>query len=383
MKIIHVITKSNWGGAQRYVYDIATRLPREKYESEVILGGTGPLFHKLQDAGVKVTSIPELERDMNAKKDWKTFVTLFKYFRKAKPDVIHLNSSKIGGIGALAGRLARVKRIVFTAHGWAFNENRSFASKIAIKWAYWTTLFLAHETIMVSNNMKRGAEGWPFIKEKISVVHNGVVREAGFSKLNARTELMRRSPALKAAVESNRKSLLWIGTIAELHHIKGYEYALKAISSLADKAIYVIIGEGEQRAHIEKLIAELNLEKNVFLLGHIDKAADYISAFDVFMLSSLSEALAYVILEAGQASVPVVATAVGGIPEIIDDMRSGLLVQPKNSRELGHALSFMIEHPSERKRYGTALKEKVTKEFSLEKMVKETEGVYNRATSVQ
>lgn len=94
------------------------------------------------------------------------------------------------------------------------------------------------------------------------------------------------------------------------------------------------------------------------------------------MLASLSEGLAYVLIEAGAASLPVVATAVGGIPEVIGDMDSGILVRSKSSKELGHALLFMVEHPTDRKKFGTALRERVLKDFSLEKMIANIEKVY-------
>ncbi len=96
------------------------------------------------------------------------------------------------------------------------------------------------------------------------------------------------------------------------------------------------------------------------------------------MLSSLSEGLAYILLEAGLAHAPTVATAVGGIPEVIQDMHSGILVQSRNSQELSHALSFMLEHPEERKEYGNHLKEIVLSKFSIEKMLGEIQAVYGR-----
>jgi glycosyltransferase involved in cell wall biosynthesis len=136
------------------------------------------------------------------------------------------------------------------------------------------------------------------------------------------------------------------------------------------------MGTGRDREKLQGLISELGLEGNVFLLGHVDGASQYMKAFDIFMLASLSEGLAYVLIEAGAASLPVVATAVGGIPEVIDDMGSGILVQPRNARELSHALLFMVEHPDDRKKYGAALKEKVSQKFSLEEMAAKTADVY-------
>jgi len=376
LKVALVITKSNWGGAQRYVFDVATRLPADRYDVCVALGGDGLLAHKLRAHNIRIISLPELERDVNPIKDWKTFSALYSLFKTEQPDVVHLNSSKIGGLGALAARLARVHRIIFTAHGWAFNEDRSMAQKLVIKVLYWITLLLSHETLAVSDAMKSQAAPWPFVGEKMTVVRNGIQPDTGFSKGNARLELTRRFPALKAASDALPRSAVWIGTIAELHPVKGHEYAIRALKDLAGQVIYVIMSDGQDRAKLEELIVSLGLHKTVFLLGHVDHAAEYIPAFDIFLLASLSEALGYVLLEAGAAGVPVVATAVGGIPEVVTDMESGVLVQPKNARELSHALSFMIEHPDDRKKYGAALKKKVVQDFSLEKMMEEIEFAY-------
>ena len=135
-KVLIVITKSNWGGAQKYVFDLATNLSRDKFDVRVIFGGHGILAEKLEEAGITTISIPELGRDVSILKDIKVFFKLWSIFKKQKAEIVHVNSSKIGGIGALAGRLSGAKKIVFTAHGWAFNENRSSLSKNIIKFLY-------------------------------------------------------------------------------------------------------------------------------------------------------------------------------------------------------------------------------------------------------
>jgi glycosyltransferase involved in cell wall biosynthesis len=144
------------------------------------------------------------------------------------------------------------------------------------------------------------------------------------------------------------------------------------------KIIYTVFGEGEERPHLEALIKEYDLEGHVFLLGHTNGAAEYVQAFDVFMLASLSEGLAYVLLEAGLGHTPVIATGVGGIPEVVEDMRSGILVQPRKWQELANALSFMMDHPIERKKYGNALKERISQKFSMEKMLAAVQREYDK-----
>jgi glycosyltransferase involved in cell wall biosynthesis len=152
--------------------------------------------------------------------------------------------------------------------------------------------------------------------------------------------------------------------------------AMSKISKNHPDVIFICIGEGEERQNLEKRISEFGLQDKVYLVGFVDNAVEIIKSFSIFVLPSIKEGLPYAILEAGNANLPVVATTVGGIPEIIEDMKSGVLVQPKKVSELTHAISFLIEQPSERKRYGTALKERINTNFDIAKMFDQTESVY-------
>lgn len=377
MKVLILITKSNWGGAQRYVYDLATNLPKNQFEVEVMAGGNGPLIDKLTEAGIKADGNLPIGRDVKFFEDVKAFFKLIKILKEKKPDVLHVNSSKIGGLGALAGRVAGVPRIVFTAHGWAFNENRSVMSKLFIKFLYWIILSLSHVTIAVSEAMKYQVSNWPFTYKKITVVYNGLKAESVFSKVNARSELMRINSKFSEIIRNtNPKDLVVVGSVGELHHIKGYDYALRALPELNKKIIYVILGEGEERESLQKLIKDFDMESSVVLFGHIPHAYQYLKAFDLFLLPSLSEGFPYIGLEAGLAGLPIIATAVGGIPEIIDDMKSGVLIQPRNSREIRHALEFYMHHKKVQKEYGMAIHAKILEKFSIDKMVLETAEIF-------
>ena len=143
-----------------------------------------------------------------------------------------------------------------------------------------------------------------------------------------------------------------------------------------EKFIYVIIGEGEERTALQNLIQEMHLENEVFLIGKREGASSLLRAFDIFILPSIKEGLPYVILEAGVAELPVVASAVGGIPEIIQDMKSGILVKSKHEDEITLALEFLLANPQKQAKFGETLKEYVVKNFSIEKMVEETSMLY-------
>jgi glycosyltransferase involved in cell wall biosynthesis len=387
MKIAYLITKSNWGGAQKYVYELATSLPRDQYDARVIAGGDGPLIERLETASIKVIPVDDLGRDVDATKDLSAFREVWSIIRRERPDILHINSSKAGIMGALIGRLLRVPKIIFTAHGWAFNEDRPLYQKIVIKILHWATIVMCHRTIAVSENIKNAFKGWPGVAGKITVIYNGIKPGTSYAKNGARVALAALFPRLKEAIE--HKHLYWIGTIAELHPIKNLDGALVAIKELVDRyaresidtktaphILYTIMGEGRERARLERMIADLGLSEHVFLLGHVADAVQYIKAFDAFLLSSKSEALAYVLLEAGLQETPVVSTAVGGIPEIIEDMKSGILIQPRKPAEIAHALDFYAEHPDIARQYAKALHESVKTKFTLERMVRETENLY-------
>ncbi len=363
MKIIIAITKSNFGGAQRYVYDTATALAK-RHDVAVLFGGQGLLAEKLRTAGVRTISIPELGRDVSVTKDISVFFRILKILKHEKPDALILNSSKVGGVGSLAGRLAGIKKIIFVAHGFAWNEDRGLTQKLFIRFLYALIFLFSTKIIAVSESIRDQALKLHFAKKKISVVYNGISETPLLERVAARDIL---GIPQKAFV---------VGTIAELHPIKGLSYAIEAASLLSIPDFqYVILGEGELRNELENEIRSKKLENKVFLKGFVKDAPIYMKAFDIFLLPSLSEALSYTMLEAGVAKIPVVATSVGGIPEIIENEVTGLLIRPKNPKEIANAIIFMHENKEKSSLFVGNLHEKVLNVFSEEKMISETEKI--------
>ncbi|MBI2618418.1 glycosyltransferase [Candidatus Kaiserbacteria bacterium] len=379
-KILFIITKSNFGGAQRYVYDIVRSLPHNEFEATVAFGGKGALKDKLDAARVQTVSIEGLERDVSFASECKVFFKLLRLFRDESPDIVHLNSSKIGGIGALVGRLMHIPHIVFTAHGWAFNEERPWLERKMIAFLHWCTIILSHTTIAVSHTIKRQVGHFPFIAGKIIVIYNGIDQAGTFSREEARTLLLSHN---KKLAESTPKGTLWIGTVSELHRTKGLPYAIRAVKQLVDSGynvIFFIISEGEERRNLQELIRKNALEKRIFLFGFLDSAAQYLRAFDIFTLTSISEALSYTILEAGLSECAVVASNVGGIPEIIVDGESGMLVPARDPHAIAEALVVLIKNKKRRILLGESLERTVKKKFTLEEMLSQTLLVYRSRT---
>lgn len=374
-KIAFVITKSNFGGAQRYVFDLATNLPKDQFDVVVITGGQGKLIEKLTASGIRSIFLPSLQRDISIKKELLSFKELYLILKNEKPDIVHLNSSKAGGMGALIARLLGIQKIIFTAHAWAFNENRNIFFKYLITLLHWLTVILSKETIAVSNSVKNQVSHLPFTQNKIKVIHLGIEEPQFLSKLNAEKEL-----GIKYIPQQTK-----IITIAELHPVKGLLYSIDALSHIRDSdpdifqnIHYYIYGEGDQKKSLEAYINKRKLSERIFLMGFKDDVSKYLKAFDIFLLPSLSEALGYVLLEAGFANIPIIASNVGGIPEIIRDGVRGTLVERKNLKSIETALDKVILGHSDIKEMSDELYRYLKKGFRLQEMVQETINLYRK-----
>lgn len=375
-KVIIFITKSNWGGAQKYVFDLATHLPTDMFEVMVALGGNGLLYTRLVDAGIRVIELESLQRDISFTKDIVSFFNIVRIIKSEKPDIIHVNSTKISGLGALAGRIFGVKNIIFTVHGWAFNENRGYISKTVIKLLYLLMLWLSHSVIAVSHKIKDQVKLWPFKKEKIKVIHNGITSPKFLSKENARTQLG------KIVEQTFSDETILIGGIGELHPIKGQTYAIQALEKIMRERPtlnikYIIMGAGDIENELQQEIINRNLLGTVFLTSYLEDAAQYITALDYYLFPSLSEGLAYAAIEAGFAQLPIIASKVGGLVEVIEAEKEGILIPSKNSDAIAEALYTYIDNPERAEKYSIAFHGKAVREFSLDKMVAKTIEVYN------
>lgn len=368
-KILLAITKSNWGGAQRYVFDIATSLPNNLFDIVVVTGGSGELVHKLTNKNIPTILIPEMEREVNPIKD----IVVAKKFRQIikteKPDIIHLNSSKMAVYGFLATIFRRQVKTVFTSHGWPFNEKRSILSRIFFKSSLWLALKFIDKVIFVSQNTAEQAFKMKIVKpSQAEVIHNGIHQIDFLDKETARNKIM--------SITQTDQSGTWFGTIAELHKNKGLMSAIEAFDLLGRKDLkYFIIGAGELREKLVKEIQDRNLSNQVFLLGKIDNASTLLKAFDYFILPSLTESLPYVLIEAGQAGLPTIATNVGGVSEIIDSDIDGLLVRPGRPKELVQVICKMLK--IRKNTFGAKIQEKTSKKFDFQQMVDRTISVYN------
>ncbi len=373
-KIIYIITQAEIGGAQRYVKDLATFFHSQNYDIKVASGQDGPLIESLREKDIHTHVFTNLVRQINPVKDIKAFFEIFAFLKKEKPDIVHLNSSKAGAIGAIAAKCAGIKKIVYTVHGFVFLEPQPFWKKQFYLFAEKISGIFKDAIICVSDfDKKNGIQHRIASEKKFVTIHNGIN--------SASLRFIEKNEAKKffQNIIPFPSTHTVIGTIANFYETKGLSYFLQAASQIKKKknsVIFIIIGEGELRQNLEKQILENNLKEFVILPGRIQDAHAYLKCFDIYMCSSVKEGFPYSILEAYAALVPIVSTNVGGIPEIIKNKKNGLLVEPMDPRALADNCLQLMASETAGKEYVEKGKKILDESFILDQMLKATSKIY-------
>jgi len=397
-KILYIITQSEFGGAQRYVFDLAANLSGE-FNICVAAGGNpnGELFQKLKEKNIKNIYLRNLKRAINPWHDSQAFLEIRRLIKNEQPDVVHLNSTKAGIIGSLAARSCFMLRVpccvVYTAHGWVFNEPMPWLKKKAYLWLEKFTARYKDKIICVSKYDRQTALKKSFSNDKLLTIHNGI----NFEKLNflpkeeARKALSAKiplNPPFKKGEENlsmtqpiNDSATQIIGTIANLYKTKGIEYLIEAANILYTKHLiqntkFIVIGKGAERSKLETLIKKYSLENNFFLTGHIQEARKYLKAFDIFVLPSVKEGFPYALLEAASAEIPIIATEVGGVPEIIKNNKTCILAKTKNSQDLAEKINEILNNRELSETMTRNAANSVKENFSLQRMIEQTKKAY-------
>ena len=195
-KILYLATLAEWGGAQTYIFDLATSL-RNKYDILVALGGkqNGELIKRLTKLNIPVYYLENLQRSVNFYRDWLAFWNIVKLLKQTKPDIVHLNSSKAGSLGALAAKCCKIKKVIYTVHGLVLNEPLTLPKKIFYWLAEWLSAKFKNNLICVSEYDKKSLLKYKISRpKKIVVIHNGLdLKNLRFySKEDARQRLYKR-----------------------------------------------------------------------------------------------------------------------------------------------------------------------------------------------
>lgn len=350
-RILILITLAEVGGAQTYVASLLPALA-ERYDVTVAAWGPGPLRAATEAAGASYVPLQWVRRDLHPWRDLKGLTELVALCRRVRPDLVHLNSSKAGVLGRLAAWITRVPVRVFTVHGWAFKAASGAGSTVYLL-ADRAMRPLTTETICVSETeLAAGLRVRTCTRERTTVIRNGV-----------------EPPAEQAPLTGRPPHVVSVGRLKEP---KTFVTLARALARL-DPETYTasIIGDGPDRAAVER-----ELHGPVELLGERDDVPARLLAADLFVLSSASEGLPLSILEAMAAGLPVVASAVGGVPELVGD--AGVLVPPRDEDALAAALAELLADGERRRTLGAAARARVQRSFSLEEMRSAHIALYER-----
>ncbi len=368
--VLHIITRASWGGAQRYVYDVAT--DTKEYIQAVATQPTGPLVDELRKEGVTVYRLLHARRSILPLHDLSTLFSLISLLRRVKPDVVHLHSSKMGLIGGIACRIVGIKKIIFTIHGWPYNEKRPKVILFIFKILSLLTLMCVHKAIAVSKAVARDRPFGMF-REKITQIYLAIQIPKYKEREKARDVLLHKTQITET------EGLILFGIIGELTKNKGHDVlfrAFKEVHNLYPEAKLICIGNGSLLPNLHTLARELNLNNDIAWIHNLNEAALFMKAFDVIITSSYTEALGYAQLEAGLACRTRVATNVGGLPEIIHHGVNGLLVPREDSHALASALITCIENKDLRENLGKHACRDLQSFTDLDKMRSEIYKIY-------
>ncbi|MBU1164160.1 glycosyltransferase family 4 protein [Patescibacteria group bacterium] len=367
LKILYLVTQSEMGGAQKYIFNLATAL-KEEFDVIVGAGGQGELLNELAKNGVRTINLYFSRSISNPIKVISELIKLIIIIKKIRPDIVHLNSSKMGVVGSIAAKIAGVKKVFYTVHGFVFNEPMPKVAKKFYIYIEKLSAYFKDKLICVSEFDKSQGIKFNIAKSnKLTVVHNGINTNLNFmTKDEARKKL-------------NIHATNVIGTIANFYPTKNLLTLIQAIPKIKEKfpnIKLIIIGDGLQKKLILNQITELSLDDNVILIGQKENAYKYLPAFDIYVCTSVKEGFPLSILEAMLAELPIVSTNVGGIPEMITNDYSGMLVDPKKPNLLAEKVNKLTVEDDNAKRLGKAAKKIVLEKFNLQNMVKNTKTQY-------
>lgn len=334
-KLLLLITSSAWGGAERYVSRLAAAAAGA-FDVTVAAGESErrELFRNLP-SGVRTIVIKDLVRPIAPWRDLKAVRRLRALIDAEGFDLVHANSSKAGLVGALAARLSRRRPpALYTAHGWGFSEKRSFLFRSAVLWSEkLASRFRAATVVLTAGERDIALAKGLSPRERLHLIPLGIDRDeiVFLDREASREELMR--------LCGTRLGRTVIGTIANAYPAKNLPLLLSVFDGLAlPDADLVVLGDGPDMPKLRALQADLPHRDRICLPGAVPDAARFLKGFDLFVLASTKEGLPWAVLEASLAGVPIVATRVGALPELIEDGVTGRLVPPGDAEALGRAV---------------------------------------------
>lgn len=313
-----------------------------------------------------------LKRTIHPLKDLLALIDLYSFIKKNSIEIVHTHSSKAGILGRLAARLAGVKAVIHTVHGWSFNDYQlSFIRHLYLFLERFCAKFTSRIIVVSQRDRDKGLANGIGNQDKYVLIRYGInCREY---KSSAKRDEVRKSLGLE-------RSDLVVGMVACFKPQKApldFVKSAHAISKTFPAVRFVLIGDGALRAKITRLIKSIGLENKFILTGWRHDIPLILSSLDIFTLTSLWEGIPIAVLEAMAAGVPVVATDTGGIREVVLDGITGYLVKPSDTQAMQGRIAQLLENNSLRKGFAERSAQIIEgSEFSLDNMLKMTERLY-------
>ena len=376
IRILNIITRLEQGGAPLSVLEMIGRLSSSRYDVVLAAGQTDDpdldLTEAARNRGLQLCVIPALRRTIHPLRDLLAFCQIVRAIRAGRYHLIHTHTSKAGLLGRLAARFCGIAAVVHSPHGTVLEgyfgplTTRFFAllERLAALWA---------DRIICLTEMEIGQYLRVRIGRRSQYTHiyNGIDVEAFAGRASDRT-------ALRTALGLAADHLVCI-TVGRLVPVKGHAdllHAFRMAVTACPQLRLVIVGEGLLRPQLEDLSANLGLDQRVMFLGWRNDTAELLGASDIFILSSHNEGLGLVLVEAMARCLPVVATAVGGVPEVVRHNRTGILVAPCAPEAMARAIQALAADVERRRRMGRAGYERARAHFSIDDTVRRTEQLY-------
>ncbi|MEW6172788.1 MAG: glycosyltransferase [Bacillota bacterium] len=364
IKVLHVIGGGEFGGAERHILTLFNSINPGDAVLEAVSLFKAPFAPLAEEAGMRVAVLP-----MGNKLNFGVIFRLRSLLKNNKYDIVHTHGVRANLLGRLAA-LGTGLPVVTTVHSLLLKDYPHPLSRMLNFLSERLTRGLTARYIAVSNYLAAALieEGVP--REKISVVHNGMDREVSdgaTAALYERLGLPEGTPL--------------VATVGRLHRVKGHQYFIEAAALVLDRhpeARFLIMGSGPEKVFLEGLVGRLGLEGRVLFTGFVKDVEQYYHLFKVLVLSSLSEGLPLTVLEALASGTAVVATRVGGLPEVVQDGKTGLLVPPADAAALAAAINRVLENPVEAREMAALGKDFVAQNFSASRMAAGTLEVYQK-----
>lgn len=337
VNVAHIVTRCI-AGAGGVAVRGAVSIDPARYRGTLVTGSGGPLLDEARAHGVDVVVIPELVSPISPRQDVVALARIIAVLRERHVDVVHTHSAKAGALGRVAARRVGARRVVHTMHGFPFHAfqsplTRATYVQIERSLSRLTDIYLAIGTGVAVEMIRRGLARPEQIRTIGPAVDPPTVITNAATRARARLLLGIRDDALV------------VGTVGRMDYQKAPEILIEAVSRLTSQAMLVWAGDGPLLDAARQQVAALGLQNRILLLGDRADVPTILPAFDVFAMASRYEGLPCVIVEAQQSGIPVVATAVNGVPDVVIPGESGLLVPPGRADLLAGALDHALANP--------------------------------------